>query len=384
MRILHVISTLSESSGGPPAGLATLARQQAAKGNHVTILPVENGAGTTTLSAGTHDNLTVLPAVGDADALFRDPPFLAQLDQAAEDCDVVHVHNFWRYHTRAAEWAAFRRGVPCIIDPDGCLNRIPRNHRRLLKSAYYAVFEKRTVQRADAIHCHSRKEEIEIEQLGLATRCFVVPHPVDPKLLEIESDFDRLHELCPDFTESHKVILYLGRLCWIKRTDLLLEAFIRLHAEFPDWRLLLAGPYEDTDVVGYLRRRIREERIESKVAMPGMVSGGVKTAALRRASVFAQPSSHESFGISVVEGMLFGLPLVLSEGIALSTDVEEAGAGLVAPCELDPYAAALRTMLADDTLRDGIAQRSRALAERFMPATVADSMDVEYRRCLAG
>lgn len=382
MRILHVISTLAEKSGGPPAGLAALAEQQAERGHQVTILPVWNGDNPTTLPVGVKGNLTVLPPAGKSGALFRDEAFRAAVEAAAKNSDIVHVHGFWRYHTRASLEAARKAGVPYIVDPDGCLNQIPRSHKKLLKSAYYTLFEKRVVDQADAIHCHSRKEQRELEELGLRTRRFVVPHPVNPGLLEIEPDFAQLAKRCPNLHDHHKVILYLGRLCWIKRTDLLLEAFIRLHAEFPDWHLLLAGPYEDADVVGHLRRRMRAEGMEQKVSMPGLVSGPVKVAALRRATVFAQPSSHESFGISVVEGMLFGLPLVLSDGIALCADVQEAGAGLVAPCELEPYTQALRTMLADDALRQQAAERSRELSQRFTPQAVAELMDQEYRRCL--
>lgn len=382
MRILHVITTLAEKSGGPPAGLAALAREQAARGHEVTVLPVWNGESKPTLAAGKHGNLTVLEAIGQPGALFRDSTFRRQVEEAAEECDVVHIHGIWRYHNRAALEAARKRGIPYIVDPDGSLNEIPLSHKRLRKTAYYQAFERRGVGQAAAIHCHSRKELHELERLGLPARRFVVPHPVDRGLLEIEPDFARLSGLCPNLKPDHKVILYLGRLCWIKRTDLLLESFIRLHAEFPDWHLLLAGPYEDADVVGHLRARIKQERIEAKVSMPGMVSGGTKSAALRRAAVFAQPSSHESFGISVVEGMLFGLPLVLSDGIALSADVEEAGAGIIARCEVEPFTKALRTMLSDTALRDETARRSRALAERFTPEAVAELMETEYYRCL--
>ncbi len=382
MRILHVITTLSEKSGGPPAGLAALAREQAARGHEVTILPVWNGADRTTLPLGRQGNLNVLAPAGKPGALFRDDAFRDAVEAAADHSDIIHIHGFWRYHTRASKEAARRRGIPYIVDPDGCLNEIPRGHRRLLKSAYYQAFEKSVVDRADAIHCHSRKEDVEIEGLGLKARRFVVPHPVDPTLTQIEPDFASLAERCPGLDDSHRVILYLGRLCWIKRTDLLLEAFLRLHSEFPNWRLLLAGPYEDADVVGHLRRRVREHGVEGKVFMPGMVSGGLKVAALRRADLFAQPSSHESFGISVVEGMLFGLPLVLSEGIALSADVEEAGAGLVAACEVEPYTHALRSMMSDDIVRARFAERSQELAARFSPQAVAELMEAEYARCL--
>ena len=50
------------------------------------------------------------------------------------------------------------------------------------------------------------------------------------------------------------------------------------------------------------------------------MQGDAKEAAFRRASVFVLPSLQENFGIAAVEAMARGVPLVMSEGLALSDE----------------------------------------------------------------
>src|SRR2546429_7156704 len=57
MRVLHVIHSLDASGGGPPMGLAALARAQAASGMHVTVLPCRVSADRETLSPGQYGRL---------------------------------------------------------------------------------------------------------------------------------------------------------------------------------------------------------------------------------------------------------------------------------------------------------------------------------------
>jgi glycosyltransferase involved in cell wall biosynthesis len=120
------------------------------------------------------------------------------------------------------------------------------------------------------------------------------------------------------------------------------------------------------------------------VSLPDMIRGPAKYALLARATIYAQPSRHENFGISVAEALHAGAPCVVSTGVALGADIAECEAGLVVPRETDRFEFALRTLMSDAALRRRQSENARRLAARFSPAAVATELDREYRVCLEG
>ena len=96
---------------------------------------------------------------------------------------------------------------------------------------------------------------------------------------------------------------------------------VRLAPVFPGWHLILAGPYEDREILGRLQRRIQEAGLARRVSLPGLVTAGLKAACFNRAEIFAQPSLHENFGMSVAEALLLGVPCIVSDGVALAEDI---------------------------------------------------------------
>ncbi len=247
---------------------------------------------------------------------------------------------------------------------------------------YFLLFERRIFSRAAAIHCCSNKELRELPRRMLRARPFIVPQPIRSGLLELQPDFDELRRRCPNLRDDQKVILYLGRISAIKRLEVLVEAFVRLSAEFPDWHLMVAGPHEDTALVRGLERRIEAAGLANRFTMPGMVLDELKAACLSRADVFAQPSAHENFGLSLAEALLFELPCVTSNGVALSEDVAETGAGIVCAPATDAFERGLREMLSSEDRRSACSRAAREVARRFSPARVAERLEAEYRSCM--
>src|SRR4051812_14302236 len=98
MKILHVIPALNQSFGGPPRGLANLARMQAERGDDVAVLPCQIGKGPQTLEPGRCGNLFVHEAATASKLLWYDAKLKRQLREAARDRDILHIHGTWRYH----------------------------------------------------------------------------------------------------------------------------------------------------------------------------------------------------------------------------------------------------------------------------------------------
>jgi glycosyltransferase involved in cell wall biosynthesis len=101
--------------------------------------------------------------------------------------------------------------------------------------------------------------------------------------------------------------------------------------------------------------------IGSRVTWTGPLYGDIKWDAMRAAEVFALPSHAENFGIAVAEALSCGLPVLISNQVSISPDVEADGAGLVGPDDLAGSTATLERWLA---LPDGTREAMRSRARR--------------------
>jgi glycosyltransferase involved in cell wall biosynthesis len=383
MKILHVINGLSVNRGGPPAALAALALAQANRGDDVVVFSSFRSPPPVTLSPGLHPRILVCEAPTDIDSKWYHRCVLTELRKLVRDRQIVHIHGTWRYHLPAAAKAASELGIPYIIRPAGNLGTALRQHKWYMKWPYFKLIERRIFQHAAAIHCTSAMEAEELAGLGLNARKFVVPNAVHVgSLREVEYEAV-IREICPQIKTEHHVILNVGRITWKKRLNLLVEAFARLHREFPQWRLILAGTHEDPQLVRQLQVEAAKHGVGELVSLPGAVGGREKSALYSRAEMFVLPSLHENFGVSVAEALQFGIPCVVSHGVALSADVVEQGAGLACASESEALTKTMRQLLADDELRKKCSRRAVNLARRYDPETVAAQLDREYQTCIA-
>jgi len=130
--------------------------------------------------------------------------------------------------------------------------------------------------------------------------------------------------------QSRRFFLFLSRIHPKKGCDLLLEAFSRLAAAYPDVDLVMAGPDEEG-----LRRQLEDQArslgIEPRVHWLGMLEGTLKWGAFHAAEAFVLPSHQENFGVAVVEALACGVPVVISDKVNIWPDIVKDEAGIVKP-----------------------------------------------------
>jgi glycosyltransferase involved in cell wall biosynthesis len=129
--------------------------------------------------------------------------------------------------------------------------------------------------------------------------------------------------------------------------------------------LVVAGT-GDRELEARLRGEAARLGIERDVVWAGFVTGEEQLAVLAAADLFVLPSHSENFGVSVVEAMACGLPVVVSDQVGIHREIAAAGAGLVVPCRADALAEALMQLARDADLRRRQGDRGRRLArERY-------------------
>ncbi|WP_223734597.1 glycosyltransferase family 4 protein [Streptomyces purpurogeneiscleroticus] len=175
----------------------------------------------------------------------------------------------------------------------------------------------------------------------------------------------------PDVSPSsgrNKLVVAAGRLIRIKNYRLLIDAFARVVEQRPDWRLRLYGRGPEARA---LRSRIHELGLSEQVTMMGAHAPIEPEWA--KGSIAAVSSDGESFGMTIVEAMHAGLPVVATDcpfgpGEIISDGVDGL---LVQPGNAEEFAAALLELIADDERRAAMAAAARAKALDYAPSAVA-------------
>ena len=177
--------------------------------------------------------------------------------------------------------------------------------------------------------------------------------------------------------DPRPLVVFVGRVEWYKRLDVLIRALARVRQGGVDARLVIAGTGE---ALPRIRALVAEEGLGAHVEVPGFVDEAEKIRLLQRAHVVAQPSEKEGWGLTVIEANACGTPCVAAAVPGLQDSVRDGETGLlVPPRDEQALAAALTRVLTDAALRDRLATGALAWAARFTwenaAAEVGEALD---------
>ncbi|MFC4021899.1 glycosyltransferase family 4 protein [Micromonospora sp. GCM10011542] len=226
------------------------------------------------------------------------------------------------------------------------------------------------------IRRHYPRIDLAYTVTGADAEAFRLGNPVPGTRIEVLPNSSPPPEV-PAADGRGRIVMAAGRLDPIKRYDRLITAFARAAADCPEWTLRIYGDGEQRTALAVL---IRELGVYDRVHLMGrrddMSTEWVKGA------IAAVSSERESFGMTIVEAMRLGLPVVSTDcPVGPREIIEDGEDGLLVPSDdLDAYAAALRTLMRDDALRARMAKMALANSVRFDPAHLA----AQFARDCAG
>lgn len=109
----------------------------------------------------------------------------------------------------------------------------------------------------------------------------------------------------PSALETRRV-LAVGRLCYQKGFDMLVDVWRKVCDVVPDWTLRIVGSGESEDA---LRARIKELALDSRVEIVSAKASEMP-AIYRDASILVMSSRYEGLPMALLEGQASGLPIV--------------------------------------------------------------------------
>jgi len=342
-----MVHTLDPSVGGVAPAVLALSRALARRGHKIDIVTLDEpdavggsreaeprSATPKTFASGhaaTGDiDLTIHPLGTGLTSYRYSKSLMPWLRNRGQNYDRVIVNGLWQY----LSFAAWRRyagtSTPYYIFPHGMLDpwfkrTYPLKH--LKKWFYWPWADYRALRDAAAVIFTSEEERLQARKSFWLYRCRekVSPLGVEPPLPTLPEAKEKFLACYPSLRDS-AMLLYLGRLHPKKGCDLLIEAFRKLKPS--GVTLVLAGP----DTIGWateLRTRIADADLAARIVLTGMLRGETKQAALACADAFILPSHQENFGMSVVEALAIGLPVLISNRVNIWREIEADRAGYI-------------------------------------------------------
>ncbi|QGV78001.1 glycosyltransferase family 4 protein [Streptomyces ficellus] len=194
-----------------------------------------------------------------------------------------------------------------------------------------------------------------VGRLSPRARVRTIPNGVDPRPAEDQHPGEGTHILCLGRVDTRQ-----------KGLDLLLAAYARARPGLP---LVLAG----NGTAG------EEKRLDALLARhgdgvhrTGRVSGAAKERLLRDSAFVVLPSRNETFGLSALEGMSFGKP-VLHFALPTLAWMRDGGGVPVPPFDVDALADRIRALAADRPWRARLGRQAADTARHYTWDRMTDS-----------
>jgi glycosyltransferase involved in cell wall biosynthesis len=292
--------------------------------------------------------------------------------------DVVHAH-FWMSGLAAVEAAA---DLPTpVLQTFHALGSVKRRHQGAAdpSPASRIDLERGLCRAVDHVVATCSDEVFELRRLGLPRdRATIVPCGVDTSVFTPRGPVAQ--------RSARSRLLVLGRLVERKGQD---DAVRALRA-VPDAELVVVGGPPPGGIDGdpevcRLRALAVEEGVADRLVFAGAVPRADVPAWVRSADVVLAVPWYEPFGITPLEAMACGRPVVATAvGGLVDTVVDGVTGDLVPPRDPARLGAVLAALLADDERRSayGAAGVRRARARYRWSRVVADT-DAVYRQVLA-
>lgn len=209
---------------------------------------------------------------------------------------VQNVPMVTTYHTHLAEYTGH------------IFKGIGEEHVKHFLNGFMWAFTRNQYNKYHTIFTPSKIMKLELEQHGL-TPVNELPNPISSLFLETQVDVEIKKKKLKESLKlppNARILLYVGRISFEKRLEVLLEAYKNLESKYPDIYLVIVG---DGPQIGMYRKKAKSLALK-KYIFTGYVQHGQLPIVYQIADVFISPSDTETQGLTFLEAMSQGCPVI--------------------------------------------------------------------------
>ncbi len=308
--------------------------------------------------------------------LFEHPPYSLALSvmlhevAVREKLDLIHAHYAIPHAT--AGWMAKQllagvRNLPVVTTLHGTdITLVGQD------PSYFAI-TKFSIEQSDAVTAVSQYLKDETLRAFGCTGCDI---DVIPNFVDLD-EFRPPRERCPLFPAADKVLMHISNMRPVKRLMDVIGVFDRVRQAMPA-RLVLAGDGPDREVA---EREVDRLGLKDRVRFIGKIEDVAQV--MRWAHLFLLPSQSESFGLSALEALATGVPVIGARVGGLPEVVEHQVSGYLAePGNVEEMAAGALALLTDTARYEAASVAARERAAAFATDRVVPRYEEVYARVM--
>jgi glycosyltransferase involved in cell wall biosynthesis len=288
LRVLHVSRFFHPKIGGTENHIADLASALESYGIESTVLATRRH---TVGEPSPQVPVERVAAIGPD--WFPFPVDIRGVRELIRGSDVVHVHDL-RFALELVTALGLAARVPLVFSSHGLVFHTARLH--LLKQALWRTYYRALLGRFAALLCVSEQDLALCRSTGL-DNARLFPNPVRTAPFEV---------VVPT-PPGRGALLYFGRLAPNKGIDRLAGVLAQAP---PSWTLTVVGTSEDR-YADHLARTLAA--VGDRVAFRGEVPEAELPSLIAAHDCVVLPSRTEGFGITLIEALATGVPVVASD-----------------------------------------------------------------------
>ncbi|MAV82236.1 MAG: hypothetical protein CMI90_02075 [Pelagibacteraceae bacterium] len=253
------------------------------------------------------------------------PSMIWKLIKVSKDIDVVHMHVFRTFQNVILYFFCKIYSIPYVMDAHGAVPY--HENKRFLKKFFDFVIGKKILKDAKVLVAET--------EVGKQEYLEIMPELNDKNIVVLSPPFDTDEFLSLPkrgvFREKYKidndlkVVMFLGRIHYIKGNDFLIRGFADALKLRPDLYLILVGP--DDGHMDECKKIVEDLDITKNVLFTGFLGGEHKNSALVDADIVVQLSRFEQGAWAPLEGVLCKTPIIVTSDTGTGEDVKRLKAG---------------------------------------------------------
>ncbi|MBI2251210.1 MAG: glycosyltransferase family 4 protein [Armatimonadetes bacterium] len=261
-----------------------------------------------------------------------------------EKFDLIHAHSYMYFSADCALITSRIKKLPLIFNPYLSEFSFPS-----IWGKFYRKSLGKMLMQADLVISISKYEEDLIRSWGyLPSKIIRISPGVDLDEF-VKADYNIYKNLGID----GEIILFVGRLDYMKGGDLLIKAFSLIHKDYPNWKIVLAG--SDFGEKIKLEKLIKDLNLNDKIYFLGALKRHDLISAYKGAKIFVLPSRYEAFGIVLIEAMAAKIPVIATRYSAIPDIVMENQTGLLFNLEdFNDLALKLKELIKNEKLKNNL------------------------------
>jgi glycosyltransferase involved in cell wall biosynthesis len=377
--------------GGPTRSNSQLCEALVRLGAEVTVLTTNaNGRELLDVPLGSSTNVDGVdvfyyPVVAVPPRTFFYSPALAKAcQQKVSQFDIAFLDTIFTHAMGPTVVACQQAWVPYVVTLRGALVHGNFKQKLLKKKLYLALKGKAYLNHAAALHCTVALEAEAALKLGIRAPSFVVPNGLDTNRFNRLPARGTMRQLL-HIPEQANLLIYSGRLHTAKRPDIAVETLAAVQSIPRETHLVLVGP-DEMQLTSKLRAQAQRLGCADRLHITGLLAGDEVLSALIDSDLLLMPSEPESenFGMSALEAMAVGVPILVSDGVPIGEWAVLAGAGRVSSCTPDSFSKIAYEMLTfSESLKDMGRKGYALVREKFDISIIAQQMMGQYQAIIS-